>query len=97
MDDKRSRRRLRLAQLFYWAVFAAGAVHLGLNAKTTFDTVFAVLLGAVSFPLAFVMVWAFGLIVRSVPDEVAERERQRQKSLWGKAAGSPVAPRVEGR
>lgn len=85
-SDQFARRRLRLAQLFYWGVFAVGALHAAWHAKDRTELTIAVILAAVSFPLAFVMMWVFGLVAQKVPDEWALhhlRERKRRpETIW---------------
>lgn len=79
---------LRWAQFFYWGVFVVGALHTAWNAKDKTDLTIAVLLAAVSFPLAFVLMWLIGLVSQKVPDDWAAQylrdRRRRPKTIWAK-------------
>lgn len=77
------RRRWPWVQLFYWLVFASGAMGLARAAKTPEQITFAVGFAAVSFPLAFFLLWFIGLLAQQVSPELAEKARQDRKSRVG--------------
>lgn len=90
-------RRLPWLQLFYWAVFTIGALGVAQHAKSQFDINFAVVLASASFPLAFFLIWFFGLITQHVTVETMDRHLKartiRPETIWSELARKRLAER----